>query len=156
MVDTTDRGEISSQTLDSHLKYIREIIVKEAIALSDKNRTEENQPSGSVVPREQDIWVAALKYAPGTPFPPRDEGHSPRFFSFGGWSNTGVLAALTFVFGILGLIGIGLIGSAPPGSEAAKSLGPFLDIAKIFAGAIVGAAGAHGRSVEARWRLIAR
>ena len=41
MVDTTDRGEISSQTLDSHLKYIREIIVKEAIALCDKNRTEE-------------------------------------------------------------------------------------------------------------------
>jgi hypothetical protein len=53
-----------------------------------------------------------------------------------------VLAALTFVFGLLGLVGVGLIGSAPANSEIAKSLGPFLDIAKIFAGALVGAAGA--------------
>jgi hypothetical protein len=119
--------DITFKTLDLHLKHIRDLIIKDAVAAANADP-----------PQEKDIWLAALKYAPGDPFP-----QAARRSWFGGWSNTAVLGVLTLVFGLLGLVGVGIIGSPTgAGAEGAKSLIPFLDIAKIFAGAIVGAAGA--------------
>jgi len=137
MPDENKAERVKSETLDKHLAHIRGLIENEALSSGQS----ENTAPGTPVPREQDIWKAALKFAPGIPFP--DEGgQRRRWITFGNWSNTAVLAMLTFVFGLLGLVGVGLIGTTPANSELAKSLGPFLDIAKIFAGAIVGAAGA--------------
>jgi hypothetical protein len=53
-----------------------------------------------------------------------------------------LLAWLTLAFALMGLIGTGAIpiGHHEIGGPAQQSLTPFLDIAKIFAGAIVGSA----------------
>jgi hypothetical protein len=144
MADVTEPKPISSETLDKHLQYIRDLIVKEAMHLATANDNQAENVSGAAsLLREQDIWQAALKFAPGVPFPQQEEKSRSRIITFGGWTNTGVLAVLTFVFGLLGLVGV-LIGSGKVDPEVTKSLGPFLDIAKIFAGALVGAAGATG------------
>jgi hypothetical protein len=97
MAEMTKEPKVPSETLDKHLEYIRALIIDEAVHLAQNGR--ESVPESTTFPREQDIWQAALKFVPGIPFPQQRE--RSRLISFGGWTNTGVLAVLTFVFGLL-------------------------------------------------------
>jgi len=112
--------------LKEHLSQIETKIREEAIKLSDAaNR------SGMIEPL--DVAEAARRYAPGTLLPMQPVGLPPQGF----WSRvtesisgiTLISALLAFIFGTLGLL-------KPNAAQG------WLDIAKIFAGAVVGSAGA--------------
>jgi hypothetical protein len=90
-------------------------------------------PPGLLPPLDEKyIWRSSLKYAPGNEFRSEPE----RSIWQGISTNLIVMAFLTLVFGLLGLFGAGVFGNSTN-----ANLTPFLDIAKIFAGAIVGSVG---------------
>ena len=113
----------SQQWLDAHLEKIREAVIDDAV-----------KRSGDGEPSPEDVAISAMKIAPSERM--ALEATKPRGISlpFGfifrslppiAW----VSALLAIVFGGLGLY-------ADPSSQQG-----WLDIAKIFAGAVVGAAG---------------
>jgi len=127
--------DFHSETLDNHLKALRQEIVR--LALKDTER--DGKTRG---PSDAAIWKAALRLAPGLPYPEKSTWFDR--LSNGLANNTTLLAILTIVFAIMGLIGSGAIPlGRTVSTSAAQSLTPFLDIAKIFAGAIVGSATAN-------------
>ena len=127
---------IESQTLDNHLASIRREII--LLALQEHNVSDASANS-SDVPSEAAIWKAALRLAPGRPYPENLSWFDRLYNGFG--NSTALLAWLTLAFALMGLVGTGAIPIGHPvGASTAQSLTPFLDIAKIFAGAIVGSA----------------
>lgn len=122
--------DLKSECLDNHLRDLRRTIIAAAVA-SEGTSTE--------VPSEAAIWRSALRLAPGRPYPEKSSWFDR--LSNGLANSTTLLASLTVIFAIMGLIGAGAISFGPKvASGTAQALTPFLDIAKIFAGAIVGSA----------------
>ena len=113
-----------SQWLDEHLDTLRQSIFKEASSRAKAKGHDEPEP--------RDIAQAALLFAPGDPSPPYD-----RFYSLTKIGITGV----TLVSSLLA-IAFGLIGMYQTRAGNAQMASGAFDIAKIFAGAIVGSTGA--------------
>ncbi|WP_315720454.1 MULTISPECIES: hypothetical protein [unclassified Bradyrhizobium] len=88
-----------------------------------------------------DVFVSLNEYIPGNKFPsqmaPKPEGWWNRTFV----GFTAVVALMTIAFGVLGVVGL----IYNPAKEATSG---FLEIAKIFAGAVIG--GAVGSSTTSR------
>jgi len=119
---------VEEQMLDNHLKRIRKLIVQEAVRIAKDRGVQPPDP-----PEELDVAEAAKRFAPGKKFP-EDALWQRTKSSLSGI--TLVSALLAVVFGILGaLVNYGHLANA--GSSTA-----YFDIAKLFAGAIVGSTGA--------------
>jgi hypothetical protein len=114
-------SEGASSWLREHLNIIEERIIAEAGELAKAAGRNEIEPV--------DVASAAMSYAPGTRFPTIDEESFGRRLvdSFSGI--TLLAAAMGLVFGI-----IGALRPAEP---------EWFDMVKLFAGAVVGSAGAH-------------
>ena len=121
---STRQTDGPSQWLRDHLNLIEEKVRTKAAELAARDGRE-----NKVEPR--DIAEAALLYAPGKPCPQSDTSPPP-FWRRMALSITGVTlvtAALAIAFGLIGYFA----GKDAPGA---------FDIAKIFAGAVVGSTGA--------------
>lgn len=119
---------VEEQMLDNHLKRIRKLIVEEAVRIAKDRGV---QPPQS--PEELDVAEAAKRFAPGKKFP-EDALWQRTKSSLSGI--TLVSALLAVIFGILGaLVNSGHLANA--GNSTA-----YFDIAKLFAGAVVGSTGA--------------
>ena len=115
--------------LDEHLRVIREKITKRA----------ESLPTEGEAVDFSHVAQAIAEYAPGGEIPKAEPVKGLRFFLALFPPFILLSFILTVVFGVLGLW-------ATLGSESTKQslIGPgFLDIAKIFAGAMVGSASAN-------------
>jgi hypothetical protein len=111
--------------LKNHLEQIRKAITVEALRVAKEN--------GRKRPAPLDVAEAARAFAPGDTFP-----IEPKFIPRIAASLSGVTvvsAALAVIFGFLG------IWLSRHGAEASNT-GAYFDIAKIFAGAVVGSTGA--------------
>lgn len=118
----TDDG--SAKWLEKHLDTIEDRILNEARSLAKSEGRAELEP--------KDIAVAAMHYAPGNRFPDVNLSDTP-FLQRISASISGITmmsAALAIMFGLIGMFG----------ADAAKQSA--YDIAKIFAGAVVGSTGA--------------
>ncbi|MHC4050551.1 hypothetical protein [Bradyrhizobium sp. 25ACV] len=82
----------------------------------------------------QDAFDALREYIPGTPVPPATPAPREGWFNRTFVGFTAVVALMTLAFGILGAIGLAT------GGNAEKATAGFLEIAKIFAGAVIGGA----------------
>jgi hypothetical protein len=117
---------VNEKFLDTHLLRIRQLIVDEARRIA-KDRSVQR-------PEGMDVAEAARKFAPGVQFPAEPSLWERTKGSLSGV--TVVSAVLAVVFGLLGVwVARGHLGEA--GSYTA-----YFDIAKLFAGAIVGSTGA--------------
>jgi hypothetical protein len=113
------------KSLDQHLQDIREKIIKRA----------ESLPTEGEAVDFSHVAQAISEYAPGRELPKVEPEKGLRFFLALFPPFILLSGILTVVFGVLGLVTLG--------SESVKQspIGPgFLDIAKIFAGAMVGSA----------------
>lgn len=122
----------SSEWLDTHLDILRKSIFEEA-ALRAK-------ASGRDEPEPRDVAQAALSFAPGDQL--RNPGSVSRLSALGITGVTLVSSILAIAFGLLGMY------QTRAGNGQLAS-GAF-DIAKIFAGAIVGSTGATAISTRRR------
>jgi hypothetical protein len=130
----------TSQWLAGHLETIKRKIRDEAAAIAKADGRE-----NKVEPR--DVAKAALRYAPGEAFPAEQESRLQiplemqiPFSKRMALSITGVTlvsALLAIAFGVIGY----LVGTRAAAQGAQFASGAF-DIAKIFAGAVVGSTGA--------------
>ena len=119
---------VEEQMLDNHLERIRKLIIDEAIRIA-----RDRGAQVAVPPEELDVAEAAKRFAPGRKFP-EDALWQRTKNSLSGI--TLVSAALAVVFGILGaLVNYGHLANAGSGTA-------YFDIAKLFAGAVVGSTGA--------------
>jgi hypothetical protein len=119
-------SKVDEQWLDVHLERIRFLIVDEAIRIA-KDRDVQ-------APEGLDVAEAAKRFAPGVRFPAEPSLWARTTSSLSGV--TVVSAILALLFGIMGiLVGRGELTYA--GTTSA-----YFDIAKLFAGAIVGSTGA--------------
>ncbi len=126
--DLPDISEHLEAWLDDHLASIRAQIIKEARYLAKKSERERLEPL--------DVAEAARQFAPGKRFP-----GEPKF-----WQRIGSsISAITLVSAILAVL-FGTIGALlnhrTPEIQAGSPSGYF-DIAKLFAGAVVGSSGAN-------------
>jgi hypothetical protein len=106
-----------------YFKGLSAILYTQALQIADRHGRDEMQT--------RDIAQACAEIAPGGRFP-----EQLAFWERIGSSITGVTiisAILAIIFGIIGAIGLVIDTSA---------IQPFLDIAQIFAGAVVGSTGA--------------
>lgn len=109
--------------LDDQLAIVRSLIINEARSLAKRSNRETLEPN--------DIAEAATQFAPGKRFP-----GEPKF-----WQRiASSISAITLISAVLAIV-FGVIG-AFAGSQPANASGYF-DIAKLFAGAIVGSSGAN-------------
>ena len=120
----SEEGELSPGAkawLDDHLLYIKRKIIEEARKVAKESRGEDTiQPL--------DVAEAAKLYAPGRQISAQKE------ISF--WRRlTDSITGITLISAILAIV-FGFLGYFTPTQEG------WLDIAKIFAGAVVGSAGA--------------
>jgi hypothetical protein len=126
---------VEEEMLDNHLNRIRRLIVDEAVRIARDRGVQPPQP-----PEELDVAEAAKRFAPGKKVP-EDALWQRTKNSLSGI--TMVSALLAVVFGILGaLVNYGHLANA--GNSTA-----YFDIAKLFAGAVVGSTGA-GAVIGAR------
>jgi hypothetical protein len=102
--------------LDEHLESIRKEIIQEAKTLAEEDSSSE------VLPKH--VAQAAMRFAPGERFPAEMGFWARIFASISGI--TIISAILAICFGVLTAIG----------------KGDYLDVVKIFAGAVVGSTGA--------------
>jgi hypothetical protein len=126
--------------LQEHLSDVKKQIKKRAIELAMEDQQQKDQKVGLKY-----MTSALNEFAPGHKVPKTQPGLIERFFTI--FSPLTVISTvLAIVFGVLGLWGSGAFGKINP--DAAKLLEPkaYLDIAKIFAGAIVGSATASAIS----------
>ena len=117
---------VNEKFLDTHLQRIRKLIVDEAWRIA-KDRSVQD-------PEGMDVAEAARKFAPGIKFPAEPSLWERTKGSLSGV--TVVSAALAVVFGFLG------VWVAGGHLAEAGSYNAYFDIAKLFAGAIVGSTGA--------------
>jgi hypothetical protein len=113
--------------LDDHLQGIRSQILREAKYLASRSKRDQVAPL--------DVAEAAGKFAPGKRFPAE-----PPFWQRIGSSLSAITlvsAALAALFALIGVVLNWQTGGAQAGSSG------YFDIAKIFAGAIVGSSGAN-------------
>lgn len=125
-------GDGSSRWLEDHLEALRQNIVKKASACAKADGRDETEP--------RDIAQAALLFAPGKQFPASTDA-VPFLTRMGITGVTLMSCLLAAAFGVIGAYQT-RAGNAQIASGA-------FDIAKIFAGAIVGSTGA---AVAARAR----
>lgn len=120
----TDRGK---DYLGDYFKGLSAVIYSQALQIADGHGRDEIQT--------RDIAQACAEIAPGGPFPEQQT-----FWERIGSSITGVTiisAILAIIFGIIGAVGL---------VTDTNAIQPFLDIAQIFAGAVVGSTGAIAAS----------
>jgi hypothetical protein len=123
---TPTLSKVDEQWLDIHLRRIRKLIADEAIRLAKDRNVQ--------APEGLDVAEAAKSFAPGVRFPAEPSLWARTKASLSGV--TMVSAVMVLLFGIMGiLVGQGQLASA--GTSSA-----YFDIAKLFAGAIVGSTGA--------------
>ncbi len=131
-------GEGTSKSLDEHFDNLRKKILDQAA-----NLAEQDERKDKIEPR--DVWEAVKLYAPGDFVFPQKTILRPRsvvdvIFS---WtpSITTVSALLAITFGVIGW---------RAGTGAGTAGASAFDIAKVFAGAIVGSAGVAVKSAVTR------
>jgi hypothetical protein len=115
----------STQWVDAHLNILRKSIYEEAASRAKADGRDQPEP--------RDVAQAALSFAPGDRLPASGSA-IPRFAALGITGVTLVSCILAVVFGLIGVY------QTRAGNDQIAS-GAF-DIAKIFAGAIVGSTGA--------------
>jgi len=118
-------SDVDRQWLDKHLATIRRLIILEAV----RNARDRD----SDTPEGLDVAEAARRFAPGKKYPVGTLWERTKTSLSG---ITLVSAVLAIVFGILGIL-VGRAHLTDAGTTSA-----YFDIAKLFAGAIVGSAGA--------------
>jgi hypothetical protein len=123
--------------LDEHLSRIRQRIAERAIDLA----AETQSPEGNEIQVSLDDLTRAVSESVGSSAAGTRSAQSTRFFELFP-PFTCICAALCVAFAILGLLALGGNLRATPGADLAKVSSGFLDIAKIFAGAIVGSTAA--------------
>ncbi|TQV81021.1 hypothetical protein FKG94_10010 [Exilibacterium tricleocarpae] len=138
--------------ISHHLSLIKTQIENRSLELASKEtkETEETEKS-AVMPRH--AFQSINEYAPGRPITEEDpESKVTAFFRMLFTSTLGVSAILAVVFGIFGLVGFGGVEQGHPElvELVEQQRAAFIDIAKIFAGAVVGAAGANALTSHGR------
>jgi hypothetical protein len=125
-------SQVDEEWLDIHLRRIRKLITDDAFRIANARHAQ--------APEGLDVAEATRRFAPGKKFP-----------ADGLWARTQaslsgvtvVSAVMVFLFGLMGiLVGRGQLAYAGTASA-------YFDIAKLFAGAIVGSTGA-GAVLDAR------
>ena len=113
--------------INDYFKGLTAVINGRALAIA--------QEQGRKDVQARDVAQACSEIAPGSPFPKEQT-----FWQRIGSTITGITlisAILAIVFG-----GIGFAGLRWGGAQGAESVKAFIDIAQIFAGAVVGSTGA--------------
>jgi hypothetical protein len=126
LFDTMDVSEGARLAIQEHLDRIRQSILLEARAISSTRST----PDRSIGPL--DILGAAARYAPGTRIA------TTTSFSQRLAANVSMITLLSLFAAIV----FGMLGLWPVGAQPVDNPNGYLDIAKVFAGVVVGSAGA--------------
>jgi hypothetical protein len=129
MPENPTPDEALAAWLTAHLHVIEEKIRGQAKALADAEGRDKIEP--------RDISAASMRYAPGDPFPDKQPADSLSFTQRILLSISGV----TLMSGLLAIV-FGLIGAWQTRENNPQMAAGAFDIAKIFAGAIVGSTGA--------------
>lgn len=134
--------------IQEHISLITELIKKHAIQLANDDLQDKDQPIGIVY-----VAQALNDYAPGHIVPKQitdtRQGKWEVFFSYVS-PLTIISSLLAILFAVLGLWASGAVGDLPPDKIKLLDGKAYMDIAKIFAGAIVGSATASAASAIKR------
>lgn len=119
----------ANDALEERLEHLRSWLIDKAVEIAEKTPSEK-QPYSAMC-----VLEAARLLPPGVEFRPPQRDIPPSFWSRVLESITGI----TLISAVLALA-FGILGSIKAASNASAAAG-WLDIAKVFAGAIVGSAG---------------
>jgi hypothetical protein len=128
-LEPADSSDGKSKWLEEHLKLIEKKIRTEADKIAEREGHGEDVEPG-------DIATAALLYAPGNQFPAGGDVLNIPFWRRMALSITGV----TLVSGLLAIV-FGVLGYFEKNGQNPQLASGAFDIAKIFAGAVVGSTG---------------